>query len=224
MRRLMQHLKNAPSAIWQHLRNAPSAIWQRLTHLGNTLSAKRFGLVLALYIIMILWASRANHFHNLPSRDYIATRKLLHNHRMRPDDLAKPTCFACSLGFYLTDRKLLEGTYVIPAVINSGQSVRATDLWPLPALHAAAKTRLVVFPLATEPQLAHLLDVGMPVALLGSDPDAKQPVSKAAVVHAVGCQLAEKNTELCYAILQVAEVDEEFVSKNKTALRLLLAP
>ena len=113
---------------------------------------------------------------------------------------------------------------MIPAFIDPGQSVRASDLRSLPDLRAAAKTKLVVFSLATEPQLAHLLDAGMLVALLGNDPDSKQPVAKAASVHTVGCQPTEKNTELCYAILQVAEGDEEFVSKNKAALRLLPTP
>jgi hypothetical protein len=181
--------------------------------------AHPFGAVTAAYIAVVLVLGFTTLEWDPPHRWYVASH-LPHNHRILPEDLGEPGTFAGRLGFYLADRKVLEGKFV--GAISAGG--RLVELKGVPDLGVPAGYRLVEFSLASQFRLARWLEVDTPVVLLAAqDATTKKPVLVRAKVQSIACEPPKdaKSSETCYALLAVPECDEENVKKNLANLRMV---
>jgi len=184
---------------------------------------RRFALMTLVYIGVVLLVWHWNWPEHVAAREYVAARELAHNHRIVSYDLRRPDGLATSLGFYMISNRLIEGRYIkTNQPIMPGQSISPECLADEPDMQLPDKMRAVVFTLPSDSRLIGLLDVGSPVALLGQDPDSKAAVSIPALVHAILCEPSSSDGKNCYPILRVSVDRIQFVTKNQSALRLVL--
>jgi hypothetical protein len=158
---------------------------------------------------------------NLSNLHYVASKKLLKNHRLVAADIQVPTCGPGRWGWFLPDRDSLEGKYVTSEIPQS-RVISIENLSDFPDVQLHANLRPVVFPLETQQQLAQFLDADSIVDVLGTE---SEPLAGTVRVHAVVCQSVvngDKNPSPCYAILELSQQQEIAISKLKEKMRLVL--
>jgi hypothetical protein len=186
-----------------------------------------FGWAAVIYAGMILLVTPwSRPFQPIASQCSVASRKLIHNHRIVSGDLRLPRTFSGSLGFYVADRTKLEGQYVARDVICRGNPVGTDDLSSVPDLKPPQGKRLMTMPLSNQQELASLLDAQTAVSLAGQTNDVKQPiVSISATVHAIICTKDDSGKVTCSAILALgSDADQAAVGKYRESLRILIGP
>jgi len=198
-------------------------LWQRVALFWSRPWPWPFGTVTALYAAITLTLGFLG-LRQAPCERYVAARILLHGHRIVPEDIRNPPSMTGTSGFYLADRKTLEGKFVAVPAVCKGEPIRSSDVQSTPDLAASPHQRLVVFPLGSQPEWAHWLDVRAIVLLVGEDQAHKgTETEKLATVRAIVCEPAKdpKQGESCSVVLSLQEADEGVVSKNKAAFRLI---
>jgi hypothetical protein len=182
----------------------------------------RFGLVAAPYIIAVIGSWHFGWTGPSPDRDYVAARDLVNNHRVTSTDLQTPS--ADPLGFYMESKSSLEGKYIwSKKPIKGGERISHAVLADEPDMQFPNTIKAIAFPLPAGAIPIGELDAGSKVLLVGQDADSKCPISIAATVQAIYCEPKKGEAANCYPLLRIPANKIQIVSRNQSALHLVLS-
>src|ERR1039457_3067903 len=177
----------------------------------------RYGIALLIYAVLIaaagIWFTRKD-----PWGSYIAARGLVRNHRIVAGDLRKPFDWPSSAGWYLPNDDALNGQYVVSDPVAPCARVTSANTASSPNFQVGGGLNLVTLPLPDGSPLIWALDAGSTVELVGPKDE-----TKIVAVQAIVCDpgTTSDKSASCHAVFAVSAPVEDFVTKNRTAIRIL---